>query len=486
MQNKLVQSVKIKFIICYSIIFAQSIQLDLGDDYGFYFVGSRSLDTDYSLYSAWFDNKGPFFYIVTKIISSFLPYSLAGAKIYFGLIILFYLSSAIYFSKKLKLTYRQEILLILILSASLIKTPTNGVVGIFMAAIVIMFLGSFLANDCKPPEILKLSTIFLLVLANLTRPDSFTITLLSVILIIVNKKRPFIILADFAIKYCLLFIVMLITMKYILHFTLRDFFYNNFYFSLFIYPRYELGGMPDNFSIYTLWRPSSIKVLLITGLFIYIVLPFYLYAKKKIDSNLLKSIFIILGFGILPFLMTNSDKNYFLLILIPNLVVIAGLLLKQNLISTEVKYFSFIFAVISITISIYFHIKPTECSLSTNKCTNINRIEILLNYEKIYGIEDSDFYLGSAWPYMFKKIYPKIDFSPTVPLNTDIGPISLKTKTQIIESMTQYIWINKKFRERVGSDAAFGEIASRNQIILGDSLSSLYENGLELWVKKRI
>lgn len=135
-----------------AIVYAAGLNNDLGDDYGYYFVGSRSIDEDYPLYEAWFDNKGPLFFLFTKVLTSMLPYTLFGAKVFLAILFLLWCLACSYCAKQFGLSGQNRIVLALITISSLIGMSSNSVVGIFLAALLVVFFVNFyslLVSDTK-------------------------------------------------------------------------------------------------------------------------------------------------------------------------------------------------------------------------------------------------------------------------------------------------------------------------------------------------
>jgi hypothetical protein len=468
-----------------AVIYAAGLSNDLGDDYGYYFVGSRSLDSDYRLYEAWFDNKGPLFFLLAKVLTSVLPYNLFGAKVFLAIIFFSWCVACSYCGKQFGILGSRRVLFSFVAIASLSGMSTNSVVGVLLATLLLIFYVNFYHFlVVKSFHALWMSATTL-ALANLTRPDSFPLLLFSLLTLLFVGHMKLQLATRFFLAYLLVFALFYFLSARVLYLDFDNFFYNNFTFNMIVYPTYELGGLPQEFSFNSLYRPQAMRYFIATGTgMIVIVYLIHLMMRKSLRHHQWY-ILGILTAGLSLFLASNSDKDYYSLIFAPSIVCSLAMILCSVKMPKILLSMSVVVAIGSSLLWLYERSTPVNCLLNEKNCVSVQKVERLFSWENRLSLNSVSYYLGTAWPYLFRNEKPEIDFSPTVPLDLDLGSKSLVVRSEILNSKVEGLWIAPRFRQAFGSESDFSLKSGRKRVLLPSILEKSFEGGLELWIPKK-
>jgi len=85
---------------------------------------------------------------------------------------------------------------------------------------------------------------------------------------------------------------------------------------------------------------------------------------------------------------------------------------------------------------------------------------------------------------MFRKEEVNTDFSPTVPLDLDLGTKSDDVRREILTSRSEALWIAPRLRKAFGSETLFSLRSGRTRVELTAGLEKSFEGGLELWTQR--
>ena len=377
-----------------------------GTDFGGYYAGAKFIDSEYKLYSEFFDHKGPFYFFFLKIVGNIIGWGLPQAIIsyFFGLSVFYFPIFFLIFQKDFNLL--TKITLSLISTSILIGQDSNSSIAFFQQGLIIVSMIFLLKSE---KIISFLISLLFICLAIYTRIDSIIyLPIFFIVLIRNNLKRNYFEIYS-NIFYIIIFpILFFLFFSFYFGFSFKEFWIGNIQFNSW----YKEINYDDNF-IVTLakffLRPNALKFSAIT-----LILPSIIYiinSKKftflKSKFNIMSSRYLINNFLkndiswfliIIPplgYLYTLSDKNYYSLIfLCPALLFIIFNLDKFLNFKKElsIAFFAFILVI---------NISYLQQNIKFLLTTNLNPpFQETIDYITKNKIENPEFIGGEGWPYV--------------------------------------------------------------------------------------
>ena len=417
-------------IIFVIAIWASSILTEWGTDYGSYYTGSYFLSDNYRLYQEYFDHKGPLYYLFLQIIGYFIGWGHWQAYISLFLTILFFYLPVfcILSSERLKpMSFFAGTLLSLCL---LYGQPTNASISFFQSGLL---LSSFwlLTKHYKSSIAFNIS-FFLFIGSILTRIDSIIyFPVYFFILIHTSYNSSIISICKKLFFWILIFTISFWYLSYKFNFNLNDYLVHNYEFNFWYSKEYSSSSNLISKLTTLIYRVDAYK--LFTGsLFIlplFLIFPklksgfneifsyIKILFKKKltksfISENAIASIILFLGF--IGWLLTHSDKNYHLLILLVPLIFFYFINLR--IISIEQNQFialaSIYCLMIILSLPLFKLYKDPEC-LRSPFCSSsaIKKYEDSINFMEDLPYQEIVILGGRGWTYFYSEKKPSRDIN---------------------------------------------------------------------------
>ena len=195
--NSLIQTkiilrfLSVALIITFSLLYGFQIVTEVGTDYGIYYVGALSTSPSYPLYQGFFENKGPLFYGFIKALGFLTPYSLTGAALTLSLVVLLWLISVIISARILKLTFKYEIIALLMGISALVSQPTNAGMNIFMCSFYTLSLALAIRYRENNASIYFFGSVFASLCASLVKLDGFGIFFIVLVILCYKNLATF-------------------------------------------------------------------------------------------------------------------------------------------------------------------------------------------------------------------------------------------------------------------------------------------------------
>jgi len=422
------------FLIVFSVLYGFQIIPLMGTDYGIYYVGAMSTNSNYALYQGFFETKGPLFYGFIKLIGYLVPYSVVGAAITLSFVLILWLVAIIISSRLLNLTSYQQVLGILLGISSLISMPTNACTNIFMGVFYVLALGLAIRFRQNQTYLCFLGSIFFSICALLTKLDGLGAVLMVILILSYRNIKGF---SNYAIKVLvplLLFVgVLVCLLQKLLFFTLHDYWEFAFVDVFTKVWNPTTSGSLKNFFIrdYT-----SLTIVMSSGIFFIFVL---LYSSTLVKSKLISLEIFLVTSSFSLYMLLGSNKDYHLFIIYPGLITACLLLLKK--ISLEklasVIFISLASVVVLVTLNL---IVSDKCLLKPNSiCTN--RFSELISVSKVQGNFESVYFMNQGWPFLLSNTKPKINFT-AIWYGWDDPNVYSQIKRQSLFIYPKTIWID--------------------------------------------
>ena len=299
-------------ILCFIIGYAFTIKIE--NDYSQYFVSSDFLSDSRIIYNEIFTHKGPVYFLFLYLTK--LVFGTGDLGYHMGFISTILIYSFVVYSVILRNnpTLNKYVIISIIISLFFLQN-TNSSIQIFIIPFLTLFV--FFLEKYKSNSNLFYLTLssFFLSIAVLTRIDSliyFSIPFF-VFFQIENKQRM-----TFAIIQTILPISIYFILKFFVGFSHIDFFHHNIEFN------YMYGKMDYSFIQiikYLLYRQNTFILLCVTGSI--------LYVHKLFKFNFsIKNLFVYSA--LIIFIISLSDKNYHILILIFPLLYFISAFIKNK------------------------------------------------------------------------------------------------------------------------------------------------------------
>lgn len=175
----------------------------------------------------------------------------------------------------------------------------------------------------------------------------------------------------FFMAYCGVVMSTLLLSSQILSFDYSSLVYNNITFNLFVYPTYELGGLPQEYSLSSLFRPQAIRYFFATGSGVLIAVFFLRLLRERKMRREERYALGILIVGFTLFIASNSEKDYYSLIFAPAVVSVLGIILSTRLIKIYWVQFSALLAICSSIFWLVERSTPMYCTLNAEECVSV-------------------------------------------------------------------------------------------------------------------
>lgn len=429
---------------------------NLGFDFGIYYTNARFISDDYKLYDQIFEHKGPFYYFFLRILGYLLGWGIIQSIFALIISLLVFFVPIYILILKIQRTNQAKILLILMATALLIGQQSNSSISFFQEGLLILSFSFILFGNLNFFNFIFLQLFYWL--AFFTRVDSiifFPIILLYLLNFCHHKQS-----LNKNILKLSIFILMPLSIYTFLSsyfdFTFIQFWNHNFEFNSW-YRDLNIGDSLFKKVYKFIYRPSIFLYGAQTFVIPYILYFFgkdikFLISKDKKIGTIFKFIrfknpnyefyiFIVSFFG---YLLTNSFKNYYALILLcPGLLfVIKKFSLKANY--SKLATLPIIIFLISLNISgVHENIKGTF-----NGFSFIPPFQKTVDYVKFNKLSEIELVGGRGWPYLISDATPKraiLDWWFYKPNNPYITSGLLNQHNSLINRDSGYIfWIDTK------------------------------------------
>ena len=455
---------------------------NLGTDYGKYYLEAKYINQDYKLYDEIFAHKGPTYFYFLKIIGNFLGWGLVNS-IFSLLISLFVFFIPIYFFiLKSVENNSHKILLILMSTSLLIGQHSNSSIAFFQEGLLLISF-CFFFNYKKSFSSFLLAQIFFW-LSFFTRVDIVVFLPLnfvySLIFVLKQKKllnRFFSVFIIFAPP-----IILFIFFSNYFNFNWDQYFEHNFTFNRW-YSNLLVGNNLITRMQQLFYRPLALSLgaqtLIIPFVFYFLVKDInnLIFIKSKIFSQNIREKFLWIFFllATLGFLLTNSDKNYFALI-----ILCPGIFFVIKRFSDDSNYLKLSFMPI-----LFFCIAINTSSLMKNIKSVyygqnfIPPYQRTIDYVKQNKLSEIELIGGLGWPYLISGAAPNRavnDWWFYLPDSPYITKGLLKQHENLLKRPKGYIfWIDNELIEKNQNNKFFNEIILRSVKIEDQNFYSMYE-----------
>ncbi len=392
------------------IVFIISFQqfLSWSNDYGFYFVGSNFIDSNYQLYEDHNESKGPAYLFFLKIIIALFGFGnfQAFLGIYFTLLI--YIFSIYFISSKILDKYYKIVTVLVISVASLIFHDGNSSISFFQGTFLILtfyFIDKYYSSRNL---IALISASFFFTVSFLTRVEVLTFTPVIILSIFFLNKNNFVLLFKHTLFSVITIVVLFIFFSNLYSYSFLDFWYNNVTINK-SDVAYEWNNVGSKLFILQ-YRSTLVLYLLSTGI-IYFILFFIVNLKKTskiLKKELFPIMFVLTGISTSIYI-ESPELKHSVIVIIPFIYLIIKFFL--------IDYWNFkifnIIGIIFVVIMTYPEVKKASKNLSNIKCLNNMLCDVSkLKNDKIFLEEvktndESIILHGVPWFYMFLDKQPK-------------------------------------------------------------------------------
>jgi hypothetical protein len=494
-QSRLIYIITCFIVIIILAIWSANLLTEWGVDFGVYYAGSHFLDEKYRIYNEFFTHKGPLYFLFLKVIGYFIGWGHWQA--YLSLL----LTMLVFYIPINFILIKERVKPLIFLTGSLISLcllygqDTNSSIAFFQSGFLV--ISFWLLVRSKKFSYLCTS-FFFLICAILSRVDAFIfMPAYLVVLIYNNHANNFKEYFKIFLILTLITIIPFIILMYLLDFNINQYLVHNFEFNNW-YKNILIG---ENSIIYTIAkyfiRPTAFAIF--TGsLFI---IPFFLLFNKIISSfeelfNSLKNFFkkfkihnslssngyiiIILIHSFMGWFITNSDRNFHLMIVTVPLLFfylmnIYSFNIKKNLIAILLSGYCLLIILYTPIYNVY---KDKECLFSIYcESSIINQYADTIRTLK--DIQDNEITIigGGGWIYLYSNIKPKNAIN-------DIWFYDYKKSFPTIELLNQHnnllnmprgkiFLINNSYLEN--SNKYLKEILSKSTLVKSQSLFSIFQ-----------
>lgn len=394
-------------------LFGLRLISEWGSDFGVYFVGAHAISDDYGLYTGFFDHKGPLFYTFLRATSLVIPYSVAGACLALSLCAVFWFACIWIAALLMRTSVRAMVLMGWAGGAALVLQPSNASIAIFQGGLVIIALASVWRFRCTGTSMYIFWAFFGLGAAIQVRVDAVLFFPLLMILMssgsLVRKRSRQLTYVFGSLGLALIvFCILLFGQTLYLRFRLQDYWQNAVVFNA---TDYRQLGLAERISfldhIRGLLPFQLFQILLISGI-LAVVLIFLCLSPRGAAVSDIRLVVFALAYSTFILILTQSDKNYHLFILLPALIWGLGVLAETVPSNPQLLTSLTMPLVLAATFTIFSLGKEAVCAVY-GSCPN--RFADVVDFTSDIGPPPA-FLMNQGWPYLLLGIKPQINFTP--------------------------------------------------------------------------
>ena len=390
------------FAAAAALCLAWSVGLDRewGTDFGVYYVGANLLGDDFRLYAEHFDHKGPAYYVFLAAIGKVMGTGAVQAVASLFLTALAYAWSVVAIARRYTSSLPALSLVVLFTGASLAPQSSNASIALFQTALLLWAFHLLLRNRETGGRGFLFGSFALFSLVVLTRIDA---ALFAPMYLFMHPRDAR--LKEWVRSGALgigIFALIFAAHALLLDFTPGQFFVHNVTFNQVHGSAYARDGL------YLAYRPVLLGALLLSGLplLLLLVLPDRFQRPDWFMAT-------VSAIGVAALFYTNSDKDYYLFILLaPLLMYVLSRLRRMPRRWTPAIVLTAAFMALAVLQMSYRTLLPFAADLRNGTAFSLKSETDRAITEALEGLETGNVLLNRSWIYLFSGTPPGLGLNP--------------------------------------------------------------------------
>ncbi|MEX2400659.1 MAG: hypothetical protein WD423_07790 [Rhodothermales bacterium] len=383
---------------------AWSVGLDRewGTDFGVYYVGASLLSDDFQLYADHFDHKGPAYYIFLTAIGNVIGSGAVQAVVSLFLTALAYACSVLAIARRYTSSIPALTLVVLFTGASLAAQNSNASIALFQTALLLWSFHLLLKNRETGRRGFLYGSFGVFSLVVLTRIDA---VLFAPMYFFVHPQegrlREWLSSGALGIA---IFGLVFFAHALLLDFTPGQFFVHNVAFNQ------VHGSAYARDVLYLAYRPILFGALLMSGL------PLLLLLVVPDRFQKPDALFVtIAAIGATVLFYTNSDKNYYLFVLLaPLLMYVLSRLRRIPRRWTPAIVLTAAFLTVAVLQMAYGTLLPFVADLRNGTAFSLKSETDLAITSALKDVHEGNVVLNRSWIYLFSGTPPGLGLNPLI------------------------------------------------------------------------